>query len=212
MTGSTTINRQPAGRPEGGEFAERIKPGADVSLHLSDEEYNADGTYLFPPEPRSAEQHFAFWWRVPIPDEIMADVTEAYWRNREEKITEACEAAADAWKKENPDPTLPGMPRIKNKDYHYVVQGWKNGVRAVWDQTEAEEQQARPQSIPPTHMRSVLRAYNAIQYGKVLPEEEYVKVWEQELPWTGGETAKVEWLYHTYRLWEIDHATRTAMS
>ncbi|MGC0250426.1 hypothetical protein [Pseudactinotalea sp. Z1748] len=199
------------GRPEGGQFTGLAKPGAEVSLDLSDEAYNADGTYLFPPIPRSVEQHIAFWEKVPIHDEVMSNVAVQYKHNREEQVTQACERAAEAWKEENPDPTLPHMPRIKDKDYHRVVQTWKDKGRAVWDETEAREQAARPAGIPHTHMRTILRAHGMTHYAHVIGDEAVDQVVQHELPWNADETASVGWINDTYRLWEIGDETRTPM-
>ena len=48
------------------------------SGELSDAEYNADGTFAYPPYPRSAAQHMEFWATVPIPDIVLERVATAY--------------------------------------------------------------------------------------------------------------------------------------
>ena len=42
--------------------------------------YNADGTYAYPPPPINADQVFAFWLHVPVPDAVLGDVR---WRDQE---------------------------------------------------------------------------------------------------------------------------------
>ncbi len=61
--------RHPPGTPLGGQFLARLSPpAAEVDLRelLSDDEHNADGTYWFPPAPRSARQAIAFWMTVAL--------------------------------------------------------------------------------------------------------------------------------------------------
>lgn len=213
MSGSSAVNRWPPGSARGGQFAETPKPGAEVSLlDLSDAEYNARGTYLFPPRPRTVSQHIAFWENVPIPDEIMANVQQAYQEHREEAITAACNRAAEEWKIANPDPTAAGAPRLKGKDYYRVVQGWKNGIDKVWFATEAREQDERPEQIPIFEMRSVLRAHHMAMHGPAgLTDQEVNQVLEHQLPWGAGAHATVAAINVRYRLQEIDEQTRTPL-
>ena len=46
--------RQGKGRPTGGQWSSTTRVTAEAPLRETDEEYNADGTYFFPPWPRSA--------------------------------------------------------------------------------------------------------------------------------------------------------------
>jgi hypothetical protein len=71
-------NRQPGGVPAGGEFAGHDRPDADVKLELTDAEYNQSGTFLFPPLPRSAAQHIAFWETCPVGDDVLENVSFGY--------------------------------------------------------------------------------------------------------------------------------------
>ena len=45
---------------------------------LSDEEYNAEGTYRFPPNPRSWEQNAKFWATCPITDGQLREYINYY--------------------------------------------------------------------------------------------------------------------------------------
>ncbi|WP_022894570.1 hypothetical protein [Agromyces subbeticus] len=51
---------------------------------LSDDEYNATGTFLYPPRARSFEQHVKFWANVPVSDGILDNVRYGYeeWKIR----------------------------------------------------------------------------------------------------------------------------------
>lgn len=210
MSHTVERNRQPSGQPTGGEFAEEARDSSEVALDgLSDAEYNAEGTYMFPPRPRSLGQHISFWESVPIPDDIMANVQAQYPINRQEQVTAACHAAVDDWKQSNPDPTGLGQPYIKDNDYHRVVQAWKNSVDAVWEATEDKEYSSRPGEIPTVEMRTVLRAHHMNQYApEGLTNDEWLDLRAHHMPWGDGE-ASVEDIVKTFRLWEIDEATRT---
>jgi hypothetical protein len=73
--------RHPPGTPPGGRFLARLSPeAADVDLRvlLPDEEHNADGTYWFPPAPRSASQTVSFWMTVEVPDRVLRQVRDAH--------------------------------------------------------------------------------------------------------------------------------------
>ena len=52
--------------------------------------YNADGTYAYPPPPINADQVFAFWLHVPVPDAVLGDV-----RRRDQERHAQMEAQLD---------------------------------------------------------------------------------------------------------------------
>jgi hypothetical protein len=73
----TSTTAQPRDRI--GQYAAVPRPEPEgVELVLDDDAYNADGTFAYPPYPRSAEQVIAFWDRVPVPDQALARVQDAY--------------------------------------------------------------------------------------------------------------------------------------
>lgn len=45
---------------------------------MTDEDYNKDGSWIFPPRPRSAGQHVAFWSKAQIPDEVLARLIKTF--------------------------------------------------------------------------------------------------------------------------------------
>src|SRR5690606_13732260 len=153
MTGSMTVDqdRQPSGRPGGGQWTERARQGADMALsELSDADYNAEGTYIFPPRPRSVAQHIAFWESVPIPEDIMVQVAEAHAVRREVAIQQYCVDAVDEWKKENPDPsdnvalTIAKKKKPKAHELPHLGAQWEAAAREVWDEAEARAEKERP--------------------------------------------------------------------
>src|SRR5690625_1814037 len=99
--------REPVGTTAGGQFAKRYMREPDVAMdHLSDDEYNADGSHEYPPYPRSAEQHISFWTSVPLPEDRLGILMERY-----DEIRDALEAGAGLratreWEAANPFPDL----------------------------------------------------------------------------------------------------------
>lgn len=169
--------RQPGGTPVGGQFATMSRREPDVTLaHLSDEEYNADGSFEYPPIPRSVEQHVAFWSRVKVPDPIIARVRAAYVEN----VTEWRADRLEAWVAEHPQPR--GQRGLDE---------W----RAARDAAGADIDQALPEALPAVLARPLIRAAQMARYAKWLDtQEDYDAVLETEVdlgeeqPWTVRQT------------------------
>lgn len=80
--------REPSGTPAGGRFSalRRDESGAVLMAGPSVEEWNANGSYRYPPNARDPEQAIHFWLNVPIPDSAIAKVVSAHWaRYRQRK-------------------------------------------------------------------------------------------------------------------------------
>lgn len=145
----------------------------DVTLaHLSDEDYNADGTFEYPPIPRSVEQHVAFWSRVKVPDAIIARVRASYVQRTQEWRNEQM----GAWVAANPQP-------IKQRE----LEEWDAQSQRV----AADIDQQRPSSIPAVLARPLIRAAQMARYARWLETEaEYDRVLDTEVdlgeaePWT----------------------------
>lgn len=174
--------RQPGGIPAGGQFATMSRRETDVTLaHLSDEDYNADGSFEYPPIPRSVEQHVAFWSRVKVPDAVCARVRAAYVEQ-----TEAWQQQqADAWIGANPVPG--GVFGAKTAE----LERYRAAKQAAIDAIDA----GRPASIPAVLARPLIRAAQMARYAKWLEtQEEYDRVLETEIdlgeaePWTVRQT------------------------
>lgn len=119
---------------------------ADFDLEpLSDEEYNQQGSFSFPPPPRNLGQVVRFWRSVQISDNILVRMSREYERHqyglRREAVTEYINA--------NPEPSTM-IGRKFNPDY----QVWLDGQARA----EAEVDAVHPRSIPPHWARGLARA------------------------------------------------------
>lgn len=171
--------RQPGGTPAGGQFATMSRREPDVSLaNLSDDEYNADASFEYPPLPRSVEQHVAFWSRVKVPDAVCARVRAAYVERTEEWRADQL----DAWDAANPGPTSGafGMKTSTLQEH--------NAARAAFI---AKTDAVRPSAIPAVLARPLIRAAQMVRYARWLETEgEYNQVLETAVdvgenePWT----------------------------
>lgn len=191
--------RKPAGAPgsAGGQFASRTWAEPDVAIReISDEEYNADGSYTFPPRPRSAAQHIDFWTRVPLPEEKLEKLTKRYPAVREGIAEKAGLAAADAYKKENPDPTL---FRSAGPKRDAEAAAWQQEVGRVFDAAAAEATKHMPPVIYRTSVRPILRAHQMYVYAGPLPEPERQAVHDHEVV-VDGRAMTVKQIYEAYEL------------
>ena len=179
--------RQPGGTPSGGRFAQMTRREPDVTLaHLSDEDYNADGTFEYPPIPRSVEQHVAFWSRVKVPDPIIARVRNEYVV----QVNAYRDAQMDAWDDAHPVPT--GVFGAKSAELAAHSEARKAAGVAV-DET-------RPGAIPAVLARPLIRAAQMARYARWLEtQEQYDEVLATEIdlgearPWTVRDTLEA---YH----------------
>jgi hypothetical protein len=191
--GSAVQPRQQSGAPGGGRFVPTTHKEPEVTLaRLSDEDYNADGTFEYPPIPRSVAQHVGFWNRVKVPDAIMTRVRVAYladWAIWAEK-------QLDAWATTDRQP-VGGEFRSRQKE----VAAW-----TIRFDTEADRlETVRPNTISPVLARPLIRAAQMAKYAQWLEtREEYEQVMSTEIdlgedePWTVRRTLEV------YHLDEVD--------
>lgn len=79
--------REPSGTPAGGRFSalRRDESGAVLMAGPSVEEWNANGSYRYPPNARDPEQAIHFWLNVPIPDSAIAKVLSAHWARYQQR-------------------------------------------------------------------------------------------------------------------------------
>ncbi|WP_156382768.1 hypothetical protein [Sanguibacter sp. Leaf3] len=112
---------------------------------LSEEEYNEQGSFSFPPPPRSLGQVVRFWRSVQISDNVLLRMSREYERHqyglREQAVREHGQA--------NPEPSQMRGHRI-NPDYETWIAGQNNA--------EAEVDAEHPRSIPPHWARGLARA------------------------------------------------------
>lgn len=141
-----STQREPKGIPAGGRFAISGLDEADFELKpLTDDEYNEQGSFSFPPPPRSLGQVARFWQRVQISDNILLRMCASYeglqGQMRADAVTEHARA--------NPEP-----PMMKGKNYNPAYQVWLDGQNAEQAAVDA----AHPRSIPPQWARGIARA------------------------------------------------------
>ncbi|WP_251153799.1 hypothetical protein [Cellulosimicrobium sp. Marseille-Q4280] len=65
-------------RTNDGRYSHAERSESPVSLQLPARDYNADGTFEFPPIARDAEQLVDFWMRVPVPDQVLHQLRAEY--------------------------------------------------------------------------------------------------------------------------------------
>lgn len=191
--------RVPAGVPgsAGGQCAARALADSDVAIRdLSDEEYNADGSYAFPPRPRSAAQHIDFWTRVPLPEEKLETLIQRYPAVREGLGEEAGAHAANAYRRENPDPALRMM---SGKERDAKVAAWQEEVGRVFDAAAARATAHMPQVVYRTSVRPIVRAHQMYKYAGPLPRDEREVVYNHEMV-VDGRTMTVKEIWKAYEL------------
>lgn len=184
---STEQPRHPSGSPSGGRFSAIARMEPSVMLaHLSDEEYNSDGTFEYPPIPRSVPQHVSFWTRVLVPDAILSRVRVAYI----EEINRSVDAKMGDWRRNHPEPKIATGRR--REEYE----------RAFHD-AERAALAARPAELPAVLARPLIRAVQMARYAQMLSEDDLRAVLDTEVDLGGDETWTVERTLDTYHLDEL---------
>lgn len=192
--GIATKDRQPKGQPVGGEFAPRQYSDAEVSLDMSDLDYNMTGTFLFPPRPRHAQQHIAFWMDCDVDDSILENISLGY------------ERWAFAWHASQQDEWLKSTWYPENGIDPY--KGDVDNISAA--QIEAREEAAsnysdevlsklHPRRITPVDARAIARAGQIYYYSTDLDEMETATV-EGHLVPLRNETLSVSEVVAKYNL------------
>lgn len=133
-----------------GRYAESARTDAPVALMISDEDYNRDGTYAYPPEPRSGAQVVAFWERVHVPEVVLRQMQIAF--ADKQKLVRA--EALKPWQRDHPEPAK--YPKWGRKPVE-ATKEW-----TAWTEAREQENQriesAHPSYIPNTYARSIARA------------------------------------------------------
>ncbi len=185
MTNSMALHngdgpRQPAGIPAGGQFAVGHHAESLVSLDtgdLSDAEYNADGTFAYPPYPRSAVQHMEFWATVPIPDIVLERVATAY------KIGAMRYGERYPYNQE-----LAAQNRVYRED-------WRRRA-----ELHKQEWAGMPTSLYNPMVRPMVRAAQLYWYAEALPPEEREKVENARITLPSDQERTVKEVVEYYRL------------
>lgn len=181
--GAVMMSREGGGQPRewNGRFSsvergedENVSLSAQGRMVLSDEEWNQDGTYLFPPAPRNADQHLAFWMRVRIPDAILDQVKYVYSHKRAQIWND--------WVAEEGKPTWEGMDEATRQEWNEV------GVYTFAQYLDYQKKsQIVPQAIGDQEARWVVRAYQAGGRLSHLPRGEQEKVLLFTVPLQDGD-------------------------
>lgn len=196
--------RRPTGSPgsTGGQFAEKMHAEPDLAIReISDEEYNADGSYAYPPRPRSAAQHIDFWTRVPLPEDRLKTLATRYPAIRRAIGDTAGLDAAEAYKDDHPDPTLRMAPGPM-RDAAAVA--WQQEVGRVFDAAAQEATKHMPPAVYRTSVRPILRAHQMYVYAGPLPKEEREAVYNHEMV-VDGRVMTVKEIYEAYELKRLEN-------
>lgn len=138
--------RTPAGVPTGGQFAALARGEAGVALKP------LDGSFMFPPPMRTADEIIDFWSRVEIPDEVLARTRLVFRENREMLKTDWPHHAWDwdeawRWGEQNPQPDPSDAGAFAD---------WEGRQRVAQDQYE-NAMRVRLQDLPEELERADIR-------------------------------------------------------
>lgn len=153
------------------------------------DEYNADGTYSYPPDPISAEQLITFWHRCPIPDAVLAQVQRSHAAVRQRLVDSRIERT-------HPTATRP-RERVFNSESKQACAEWDAGHQEAV--LEAENH-FPPAPMPAGQVRSIVRAMRAVRQAgdSGLEDEEFERVRAEPsgVTWAGRELTWNNVCYH----------------
>lgn len=164
---SSIVSRQPKGQPVGGEFAERTYAAADINLDAADIDYNMAGTFLFPPRPRSAAQHIAFWESCDIDDSILENICLGYekwaynWHEEQQR-----QWLFKTWYAEN------GIDPYRGQGDNISPAQIASREEAARDYSTEVLSKTHPRRISPTDARAVARAGQMYYFSSDLSDED----------------------------------------
>ncbi|MCL6424363.1 hypothetical protein Bequi_13415 [Brachybacterium sp. JHP9] len=169
---TTSFDEQQVERDTRGRFAEQAHMRSDVHLvpypvavnpiafelsddpNLPDDEYNAGGSFDYPPVPRSARQVRAFWATVHVPDVAITAYERCYAADLEQSVQEQLAA----WDRTHPTKEV-------------MLFEESNAHEAARAAAEAEFRSQRP-SLPRPYLRTAVRVMRMAQDARDLPEQE----------------------------------------
>ena len=115
---------------------------------LSDEDYNAEGTYRYPPNPRSWQQNAKFWLACPISDEELDEFVDYYREHyrHDPDVNAHAEPIMREWYKQHPGFKVdPGQG----------LADWDRQSSREWDRAR-DSYPHRKRLIHPAHARAVV--------------------------------------------------------
>lgn len=191
--------RRPGGTSEGGQWTRQHRQESGVRLAEEDLAYNEDGTFEFPPHPRSVGQVIAFWEDVPVSDQVLRQMQRAYVRQQHNwRVGEL-----ERWKVDNPQPPATRMLRGANP-------GHDEWLLALEEQDALLQAQHYP-DIAPTLARPLARAagmQRQVHDLAVRTRDEHLldEFWNHEVVLDGRPVSMSE-LLTSYPVHELEHET-----
>ena len=185
--------RVPAGSNTGGQFTPSYHGEATYALSPvedSDESYNYDGTYKFPPHPRSANQLIDFWAVVEVPDAVLENFANTYARDWDSWSA----GMMSNWGILNPEPVL-------------------SGRKKEWSRAKTQYEQSLPAHRPSRLSRSVVRPLarlaRMVQQAKELPEPEREAIMRLPFSLPNGVSGYPKEIYDLYMLSRVPNSLLT---
>lgn len=146
---------------------------------MSDEEYNAGGSYDYPPAPRSVEQVRAFWGSVRIPDVAMSHYQRVYREDHARYV----EYRMKKWVETHNVPV--------------------DGVaRAKWELDREEARKAffaeRPAEVPRSMLRTMVRVMGVLNDADQMVKEDDDRLMRTPVRLPDGSTKSAGQVWHQY--------------
>lgn len=189
-----------AGQPRDlrGRFASTLTaPSSGVCLmdELSDEDYNAEGTYRYPPNPRSWQQNAKFWLACPISDEELDEFVDYYREHyrHDPDVNAHAEPIMREWYKQHPGFKVdPGQG----------LADWDRQASREWDRAR-DSYPHRKCFISPQRARAVVRAAQMYQWSRYLGQEAINHTLDVAVPVKPGEDWTVRRVMTEYKIRQV---------
>lgn len=192
----TTTQDQPRvlpGVPSAGQYAAVMRPEPeDIDLGNVTFWDPMDGSFEFPPVPKTAKDLVRFWSSVELPKGAVARFRAAYQERRLKEL----DAGADEFIRNNPEP----VSMFKAKEDNPKWREWNERLR----ESGREYDRLNPVEVPTVLATSVVRATKMWQYSGYVEdphEQELIRQVVVELP--GGERLSLAKIIGRYRSGEL---------
>lgn len=196
-------SRQPKGSPDGGEWSN--SPSAVAAFDpriLSDEDYNADGSFEYPPDPRSAEQVLSFWMNAKVPDVVLENLQVNYRKRHAARAATARRAVTFKFDGLNADGyPLTGDEAVEAKQFRKEVRKREN-LGPYEDAAEEAYLSSSLAIISDSDIRTAARVASAYHQAASLSDVEREKVMQHPvyLSVEGGKESTVAKIENVFQL------------
>lgn len=129
---------------------------SDDPASMSDEDYNAGGTFDYPPVPRSAAQVKAFWASVHIPDVALTQYDQLYRLDVERSV----QAHLQAWDRTHKVEDMPGKNSLERE----------RALPEARAAAEAEFRKTRNARVWRGYLRTAVRVMRMLEDAKELTD------------------------------------------